>query len=79
MIILFFHWFFKLRKKGKQYLTFRDEEGHQLALKHTKIIQKRISTITSKLSSQSPLTNHQFNFDNNSIIVSPFKISRTKD
>ena len=33
----------------------------------------------SELGSQPPLNNHQFNFDNNSISVSPFKISRTKD
>ena len=56
-----------------------DEEGHQLALKHTEIIQKRISMTTSALGSQSSLNNHQFNFDNNSITILPFKIPRTKD
>ena len=32
--IHFFHWFFKLRKKQKQIITLRYEEGYQLALKH---------------------------------------------
>ena len=75
----FFHWFFKHQKKWKQLITLTDEEGHQLALKHTEIIQKRISMITSALGSQSSLNNHQFNFDNNSITILPFKIPRTKD
>ena len=79
MTISFFYWFFKLRKQIKQLITLRDNEEHQLALKHTKIIQKRISTITLELGSQPSLNNHQFNFDNNSISVSSFKIPRTKD
>ena len=76
MTIPFFYWFFKLRK---QLITLRNEEGHQLAIKHSENIQKIILTITSELSSQPPLNSHQFNFDNNSISASPFKISRTKD
>ena len=79
MTIHFFHWFFKLRKKRKQLITLRDEEGHKLALKHIEMIQKRISIRTSELGSQPPPNNHQFNFDNNSITASPFKILRTKD
>ena len=55
MNIPFFHWFFKLRKQRKQLITLRDKEGHQLAIKHTEMNQKRISTITSKVSSQPPL------------------------
>ena len=78
MIIPFFYWFFKLRKQRKQLITLRNEEGHQLAIKHSENIQKRISTITSELGSQPPLNNHQFNFDNNSISAPPFKIPRTK-
>ena len=74
MTIHFFYWFFLLIKQRKQIITLRNEDGHQLAIKHTKNVQ-RISTITS----QPPLNNHQFNFDNNSISASPFKIPRTKD
>ena len=77
--IPFFYWFFKLKKQRKQIITLRDKEGHQLAIKHSENIQKRILTITSELGSQPPLNNHQFNFDNNSISASPFKIPRTKD
>ena len=51
MNIRFFHWFFKLRKQRKQLITLRDKEGHQLAIKHVEIVQKRISTITSELGS----------------------------
>ena len=76
MDIPFFHWFFKQRK---QLITLRNEEGYQLAIKHSKNIQKRISMITLELGSQPPLNNHQFNFHNNSISTSPFKIPRTKD
>ena len=76
MTIPFFYWFFLLRKQIKQIITLRNEEGHQLAIKHTENVQ-RISTITS--GSQPPLNDHQFNFDNNSISTSPFKIPRTKD
>ena len=36
-------------------------------------------TITLELGSQPLLNNHQFNFDNNSIFASIFKIPRTKD
>ena len=79
MTIPFFHWFFKLRKQRKQLITLRDKEGHQLTIKHIEIIQKIFSTITLDLGSQPPLNNHQFNFDNNSISTSPFKVSRTKD
>ena len=75
----FFHWFFKLPKKWKQLITLTEEEGHQLAWKHTEIIQKRISMITLELGSQLSLNNHQFNFDNNSITILPFKIPRTKN
>ena len=77
--IHFFCWFFKLRKQRKQSITLRNEEGHQLAIKHSENVQKRFLTISSELGSQPPLNNHQFNFDNNSISVSPFKIPRTKD
>ena len=76
--IPFFYWFFKLKKQRKQIITLRDK-GHQLAIKHSEHVQKRILTITSELGSQPPLNNHQFNFDNNSISASPFKIPRTKD
>ena len=79
MTIPFFYWFFLLRKQIKQITTLRDKEGHQLAIKHSKNVQKRILTITSELGSQPPLNNHQFNFDNNSIFASPIKIPRTKD
>ena len=79
MTIPFFHWFFKLRKQRKQLIILRDKEGHQLTIKHIEIIQKIFSTITLDLGSQPPLNNHQFNFDNNSISTSPFKVSRTKD
>ena len=37
--------FLKLRK---QIITLRNEEGHQLAIKHSENVQKRILTITSK-------------------------------
>ena len=77
--IHFFCWFFKHRKQRKQLITLRNEKWHQLAIKHSKDVQKRISTITSELGSQPPLNNHQFNFDNNSIYASPFKIPRTKN
>ena len=63
----------------KQIITLGDKEGHQLAIKHSEHVQKRILIITSELGSQPPLHNHQFNFDNNSISASPFKIPRTKD
>ena len=76
MKIHFFHWFFLLRK---QIITLRNEEGHQLGIKHLENIQKRILIITSKLGSNPPLNNHQFTFDNNLISVSPFKIPRTND
>ena len=79
MTIPFFYWFFLLRKQIKQIITLRNEERHQLAIKHSENVQKRILTITLELGSQPPLNNHQFNFDNNSIFVSPFKILRTKD
>ena len=79
MTIPFLYWFFKLRKQRKKLITLRNEKGHQLAIKHSENIQKIILTITSELSSQPPLNSHQFNFDNNSISASPFKISRTKD
>ena len=69
LLFLFFYWFFKLKKQRKQIVTLRDKEGHQLAIKHSKNIQKTILTITSELGSQPPLNNHQFNFDNNSISV----------
>ena len=75
----FFYRFFILKKQRKQLITLRNKEGHRLAIKHSKNIQKRILTITLELDSQLPLNNHQFNFDNNSISVSPFKIPRTKD
>ena len=78
-LLIFSTGFSNLEKKKQQLITLRDKEWHQLAIKHTEIVQKRISTITSKLGSQPPLNNHQFNFDNNSIFASPFKISRTKD
>ena len=45
--IPFFYWFFKLKKQRKQLMTLRNEEGHQLAIKHSENIQKRILTITS--------------------------------
>ena len=32
--IPFFYWFFKLRKQRKQLITLRNEEGHQLEIKH---------------------------------------------
>ena len=35
MTIHFFYWFFKLRKQRKQLITLRNEEGHQLAIKHS--------------------------------------------
>ena len=38
MTIPFFYWFFKLRKQRKQLITLRNEEGHQLAIKHSKNI-----------------------------------------
>ena len=79
MTIPVFYWFFLLKKQRKQLITLRNKEGHRLAIKHSKNIQKRILTITLELGSQLPLNNHQFNFDNNSIYVSPFKIPRTKD
>ena len=79
MTIPFFYWFFLLRKQIKQIITLRNEERHQLAIKHSENVQKRILTITLELGSQPPLNNHQFNFDNNSISVSPFKIPRSKD
>ena len=47
MIFFFFHWFFKHRKQRKKLIILRDKEGHQLAIKHTKVIRKRISTTTS--------------------------------
>ena len=49
-----------------------------MAIKHSENVQKRILTITSELGSQPPLNNHQFNFDNNLISASPFKIPITK-
>ena len=79
MKIPFFYWFFLLRKQIKQIITLRNEERHQLTIKHSENVQKRILTITLELGSQPPLNNHQFNFDNNSISVSPFKIPRSKD
>ena len=48
MTIPFFYWFFLLRKQIKQIITLRNEEGHQLAIKHSENVQKRILTITSK-------------------------------
>ena len=60
MAIPFFYWFFKLRKQRKQLITLRNEEGHQLAIKHSENIQKRISTITSELGSQ-PFTLMTYN------------------
>ena len=79
MVIPFFPLIFQTQKTKKTSITLKCEKEHQLALKHTKIIQKRISTITLELGSQPSLNNHQFNFDNNSISVSSFKIPRTKD
>ena len=58
--IHFFYWFFKLKKQRKQIITLRYKEGHQLVIKHSKHIQKRILIITSELGSQPPLNNHQF-------------------
>ena len=47
MTIPFFYWFFLLRKQRKQIITSRNEERHQLAIKHIENVQKIISTITS--------------------------------
>ena len=47
MRIPFFYWFFLLKKQRKQIITLRNEEGRQLVIKHSKNIQKRISTTTS--------------------------------
>ena len=46
--IPFSYWFFLLRKQRKQIITLRNEEGHQLAIKHSENVQKSILTITSK-------------------------------
>ena len=35
MTIPFFYWFFLLRKQWKQIITLRNEERHQLAIKHS--------------------------------------------
>ena len=47
MTIPFFYWFFLLRKQIKQIITLRNEEGRQLAIKHSENVRKRILTITS--------------------------------
>ena len=39
MIILVFYWFFLLRKQRKQIISLRNEEGHQLAIKHSENVQ----------------------------------------
>ena len=78
-LFLFSIGFSNLENKENKRITLRDKVGYQLAIKHAKIVQKRISIITLELGSQPPLNNHQFNFDNNSIFASIFKISRTKD
>ena len=39
MKIHFFHWFFLLRKQRKQIISLRNEEGHQLAIKHSESVQ----------------------------------------
>ena len=62
----------------KQIITLGDKEGHQLAIKHSEHVPKRILTITSELGSQPPLNNHQFNFDNNSILHHPSKFQEPK-
>ena len=78
-LFLFSIGFSNLENKENKRITLRDKVGYQLAIKHAKIVQKRISIITLELGSQPPLNNHQFNFDNNSIFASIFKIPRTKD
>ena len=74
----FFYWFFKLKKQRKQIITLRDKKGHQLTIKHSENIQKRILTTTSELGSQPPLNNHRFNFDKIQFLHHPSKFQEPK-